>query len=71
MKSQARVVVIGGGVSIIGEDLLFAPLRKATAGYVFPPFAVSYEIVPAELGEAVVVHGALRLARDMAQAIPE
>jgi glucokinase len=58
-------VVIGGGVSQIGEDLFLAPVREATAQYVFPPFADSYEIVPAALGESVVVHGALRLAHDL------
>jgi len=30
--------------------------------YVFPPLADAYEIVPAALGELVVVHGAIALA---------
>ncbi len=60
-----RRVVLGGGVAQIGEDLFLAPVREATAQYVFPPFADSYEIVPAALGESVVVHGALRLAHDL------
>jgi glucokinase len=30
--------------------------------FVFPPLAGSYRIVPAELGEEVVVHGAVALA---------
>jgi glucokinase len=60
-----RRVVIGGGVSQIGEDLFLTPVREATAQHVFGPFARSYEIVPASLGESVVVHGALRLARDL------
>ncbi len=59
-----RRVLIGGGVSLIGEDLLFAPLRDEVARFVFPPFADSFEIVQAKLKEAVVVHGALRLAKD-------
>jgi glucokinase len=58
-----RRVVIGGGVSLIGEELLFKPLRKMVAERVFKPFADCYEIVPAALGEEVVVHGALALAR--------
>jgi glucokinase len=33
------------------------------AEQVFKPFADCYEIVPAALGEEVVVHGALALAR--------
>ena len=41
------------------------PLRQQVARYVFPPLAHSYSIVPAELGEEVVVHGALAMARDM------
>lgn len=59
-----RRVVIGGGVSLMGEDLLFQPLRREVARHVFPPFRSCYDLVPAALGEAVVVHGALALARD-------
>ncbi len=55
-------VVVGGGVSLVGEDLFFAPLRTAVATYVFPPLRESVRIVPAGLGESVVVHGALALA---------
>lgn len=58
-----RRIVIGGGVSLMGERLLFEPLRELVAGRVFRPFADCYDIVPAALGEAVVVHGALALAR--------
>ncbi len=58
-----RRIVIGGGVSLIGEDLLFRPLRRLVAERVFKPFAECYDIVPAALGEEVVVHGALALAR--------
>ncbi len=58
-----RRIVIGGGVSLVGEDLLFAPLRKLVGERVFKPFAGCYEIVPAALGEEMVVHGALAFAR--------
>src|SRR5262245_16400360 len=58
-----RRLVIGGGVSLLGEELLFAPLRERVAEQVFKPFAGLTEIVPAALGEEVVVHGALALAR--------
>jgi glucokinase len=58
-----RRIVIGGGVSLMGEKLLFAPLRKLVAERVFKPFAGCCDIVPASLGEEVVVHGALALAR--------
>lgn len=58
-----RRIVIGGGVSLIGEKLLFEPLRKLVAERVFAPFADCYDIVPAALGEEVVIHGALALAR--------
>jgi glucokinase len=56
------VVVVGGGVSQIGEALFFAPLRAEVERYVFPPLLRSYEILPSQLGEEVVVHGALALA---------
>jgi glucokinase len=58
-----RRIVIGGGVSLIGEQLLFEPLRRLVAGRVFRPFAGLTDIVPAALGEEVVVHGAIALAR--------
>lgn len=58
-----RRIVIGGGVSLMGEKLLFDPLRKLVAQRAFAPFADCYEILPAALGELVVVHGALALAR--------
>ncbi len=31
-------IVIGGGVSLIGEELWFAPIRRLLARWVFPPF---------------------------------
>jgi glucokinase len=58
-----RRIVIGGGVSLMGEELLFAPLRQRVAERVFAPFAGLTDIVPAALGEEVVVHGAIALAR--------
>ncbi|HUE74814.1 MAG TPA: ROK family protein [Pirellulaceae bacterium] len=57
-----EVVVIGGGVSLIGDAWFFTPLRTEVARYVFPPLAGSYRIEPAALGEQVVVHGAVALA---------
>jgi glucokinase len=58
-----RRFVIGGGVSLMGEKVLFEPLRNLVSERVFRPFADCYDIVPAALGEEVVVHGALALAR--------
>ena len=58
-----KVIVIGGGVSLIGETHFFAPLREAVARRTFKPFAGLTEIVPAALGEEVVLHGALALAK--------
>jgi glucokinase len=57
-----EVVVIGGGVPLAGEAVFFAPLRQEVERYVFPPLRGTYQIAPAELGEEVVVHGALALA---------
>jgi glucokinase len=58
-----EVVVIGGGVPLAGEAVFFVPLRQEVERYVFPPLRGTYQIAPAELGEEVVVHGALALAR--------
>jgi glucokinase len=59
-----RRVVMGGGVSLIGEAGWFEPIRRRVDRAVFPPFRGGFDIVPAALGEEVVVHGALTLARD-------
>ncbi len=61
------VVVIGGGVPQLGERFYLAPLRKEVDRYVFPPLLGAFEIVPAALGEEVVVHGALALAAENAE----
>jgi glucokinase len=58
-----RRIIIGGGVSLSGEKLLFDPVRRLVAERVFKPFAGCFDICPAALGEEVVVHGALALAR--------
>ena len=62
------VVVVGGGVSLMGEQWFFAPLRKEVARYVFPPLAKTFNLLPAQLGEEVVIHGALALARERVEA---
>lgn len=55
-------IILGGGVSLIGEEYFFRPLREEVATRVFRPFAGLTQIVPAQLGETVVVHGAIALA---------
>ncbi len=56
------IVVVGGGVSLAGEDVFFGPLRQSVDRFSFPPLRQSCPVVPAALGESVVVHGALALA---------
>jgi glucokinase len=58
-----RRIIIGGGVSLMGEERFFVPLRGKVATEAFAAFAGLTDIVPAALGEEVVVHGALALAR--------
>jgi len=53
-------IVVGGGVSLMGE-VFFAPLRAAVADGVFAPYADNYRILPAALGENVVLVGALMI----------
>jgi glucokinase len=60
-----RRIILGGGVSLIGEEQWFQPIRTELARHVFAPFRASYDLVPASLGEAVVIHGALALASDL------
>ena len=57
-----NVVVVGGGVSLVAEDLFLMPLRDYVNRYVFPPLAATFEIRRANLGEEVVLHGVLALA---------
>jgi glucokinase len=59
-------IVVGGGVSLMGP-LFWNPLRAKVAKYGFRPFAGRYEVVPAALGESVVVIGAVLLAQGLAQ----
>lgn len=63
-------IVIGGGVSLIGQEQFFEPVRDACRAAVFKPFSGIAEIVPAALHEEVVIHGALALARDEFQPEP-
>lgn len=64
-----RRVVLGGGVSLVGEAAWFDPIRRLVERDVFAPFLGHFDIVPAALGEEVVVHGALALARDVISTI--
>jgi glucokinase len=59
-----NVVVIGGGVSLMDRSLFFEPLQAQVARFVFPPLAGHYRLAPADLGELVVVHGAVALAAE-------
>jgi len=61
-----RRIILGGGVSLIEEALWLGPIRATVRERAFPPFLHEYDIVPAALGEVVVVHGALALAADLA-----
>ena len=54
-----EIVIVGGGVSLIGEEGFFKPLREFVEQYVFPPLRNTYQVVPAALGELAVVHGAI------------
>lgn len=58
-------IILGGGVSLIGEDLWYGPIRSQLDTQVFPPFRGTFDIVPPSLGEEVVVHGAIALAADV------
>ncbi|HEO71603.1 MAG TPA: ROK family protein, partial [Candidatus Hydrogenedentes bacterium] len=59
-------IALGGGVSLLGETLL-EPIRRHVDRRAFGPFRGRYDIVPCELGESVVLVGALLLAGGSAQ----
>ena len=56
------IVVVGGGVSMMDKSLFLEPLGQQLERFVFPPLQGSYQVAPPQLGEDVVVHGALALA---------
>lgn len=58
-----NVVVFGGGISLVREDLFLDVVREEIDRYVFPPLKNTFTVVRAKLGEEVVVHGALAMAR--------
>ncbi|WP_210469808.1 ROK family protein [Sporosarcina sp. 6E9] len=53
-------IVIGGGVSLAGDDL-FRPVLKKTRNLVMEPYRETFRIVPALLGDDVGVIGAATL----------
>ena len=61
-RDRGTLLLPAGELTRLGEELLFEPLRRMVAGRVFRPFAGLTDIVPAALGEEVVVHGAIALA---------
>ncbi len=57
-----QAVVVGGGVSLLPEEWFWTPLRRFVEIYAFPPLRDTFELLPAMLGEEVVLHGAVALA---------
>lgn len=55
------IVVIGGGVARAGEKFL-KPAREMAGSLVFEPYRRNFRVVPAKLGDTVVVVGAALLA---------
>jgi glucokinase len=55
------IVVVGGGVSLAGEKF-FKPMRIAARQFVLPVFRRNHKLVPAKLGEKVVVIGSVLFA---------
>ncbi len=60
-----RRIILGGGVSMIADELWLDPIRTNLEEWAFPPFRGTYDVVPARLGEEVVVHGAIALAEGL------
>ncbi|NND70070.1 MAG: ROK family protein [Rhodothermales bacterium] len=57
-----EIVVVGGGVSMASNSVFMHPLRKYVDRYVMTLLAGTYQVRRAQLGEEVVVHGAVALA---------
>ena len=65
MLTAPERIILGGGVSLIGEELWLEPIRNELDRLVPASFRGRFDVVPASLGENVVVVGALVLARRM------
>jgi glucokinase len=57
-------IILGGGVSLLPDELWLEPIRVELERRVFPPFRGTYDLATARLGEEVVLHGALALAEE-------
>ena len=60
-----RRIILGGGVSLLSEDLWARPIFQELEARSFPPFRGTFDLTTAALGEEVVLHGALALASDL------
>jgi len=60
--------IVGGGVSLMGEDWWVPLLNALISRFAFQPFAQSYDVVPSALGEEVVVVGAVLLGLSVKKA---
>lgn len=58
-----RRIILGGGVSLLPENVWADVVRKSLARHTMAAFAGMTDVVPAGLGESVVVVGAVRLAQ--------
>lgn len=58
-----EVIVIGGGVSLMPKALFLEPLKEYVRVHAFAPYTDLWKILPAALGEEVVLHGAISLAK--------
>lgn len=59
-------IILGGGVSLMPPELWLEPIRRLVDRMVYAPFRGRFDVVTAALGEDVVLHGALALARGAA-----
>jgi glucokinase len=61
-----RRIVLGGGVSLAAPAVWLEPIARRLGELAFPPFRGTFDVVPAALGEEVVLHGAIALAISVA-----
>lgn len=57
-----EIVIIGGGVSRAGEQLLFEPVRQAAQERIMQPYRRQLRVLPATLGDDAGLLGAAALA---------
>ena len=63
--TASELIVIGGGVSLLAPSRFLEPVAQWARHFAYGPLQSEFRVVPAELGEEVVLHGAVVAAANL------